>query len=519
MNDDRAGDRTGDRAGNATGNVSGYAPDQIRDSQEAAGHLGRGAAWMVAMRWAVRLVGVVSTIILARLLAPEDFGVMAIAMLVVAFVEVLAESGQHGALIRHREDTPDLYNAAWTLSVLQGVALSAVVLLAAPLGAIVFDAPEAQAVIAFLALRPLLLGFVNIGVVAYMKELNFRREFQFRVLEKAVTFVITIGLAFTLRNHWALAIGVVSGAFVQMALSYWLHPFKPRFSVARMGELISYSLHILVQAVTWFGWRRSDEFMVASVAGTGAMGQYVVAGNLATAPVEEAVLPAVRAVYPVYTRLRDDARALRDTYLLVFAAISAVVLPASVGIALVADDLVPVLLGPQWLETIGIIRWLALAVGLSVIAHSSETLLNATGLERRATQLCWLRLALFVPAVVVAGRQGDVELIAFVRCLIALFVLPAFIAVAATRTGTAMADYAAVLWRPVLATLAMTVLLWWLADTVQTGPAARLAILIAAGAVAYSGTLMAAWYLAGRPAGPEQSAVAVVHRRLLGRRD
>lgn len=501
-----------------TGNVSGYSPEQIQDSRQAAGHLGRGAAWMVAMRWAVRLVGVVSTIILARLLAPDDFGVMAIAMLVVAFIEVLAESGQHGAIIRHSEDTPDLYNAAWTLSVLQGVALAALILLAAPAATVLFDAPKAQAVVAFLALRPLLLGFVNIGVVAYLKELNFRREFQFRVLEKAVTFVVTITLAFTLRNHWALAIGVVSGAAVQVGLSYWLHPFRPRFSFARVGELMSYSLHVLAQSILWFGWRRSDEFVVASVTGTGAMGNYVVAGNLATAPIEELVLPAVRALHPVYARLSGRIEELRQTYLLVFQTVVTVVLPAAVGLALIASALVPVLLGEQWHDAIGIIRWLALAVGLSVIAHSSEALLNATGWERRATQLCWLRLILFVPAVVFAGMQGDVELVAFMRCLVAAFVLPVFIAIAARRADLGMADYGPVLWRPVLATVAMAAGLQGLVPLLDTAQALRLVCLVVAGGLIYTAVLLACWLACGRPEGPERSALAFLRRRL-GRRN
>lgn len=498
-----------------TGNVSGYSPDQIRDSRQAAGHLGRGAAWMVAMRWAVRLVGVVSTVILARLLAPEDFGVMAVAMLVVAFIEVLAESGQHGAVIRHADDSPDLYNAAWTLSVLQGVALAGLILLAAPATIVLFDAPQAQAVVAFLALRPLLLGFVNIGVVAYMKALDFRREFQFRVLEKAVTFVVTITLAFTLRNHWALAIGVVTGAAVQVALSYWLHPFRPRFSTARIRELLSYSLHVLMQSVLWFGWRRSDEFVVASVAGTGAMGNYVVAGNLATAPIEELVLPAARALHPVYARLRDNLQALRETYLLVFASVVTVALPAAVGIALVADDLVPVLLGPQWLEAVDIIRWLALAVGLSVIAHSSETLLNATGFERQATRLCWLRLLLFVPAVALAGIDGDVQLVAFTRCVIAALVLPAFILVAARHAGVGLGACAGALWRPMLATVAMTagVLALLLGPAWFWPQELRLIALVVAGAVIYSTVLLAGWWICGRPAGPERAALDALRRR------
>ena len=485
-------------------NVSAYAQLSFSDSGQAARHFGRGAAWMVVLRWTVRLIGVVSTIILARLLEPQDFGVMAIAMLVVAFIEVLAQSGQQLALVRHADDTRDLYDAAWTLSVIQGVLLALVVFAAAPLAGQLFDEPRASEVVMLLALRPLLLGFANIGVVAFQKELNFRRDFQFRVLGKCLAFVATVMLAVLLRSYWAMAIGLLVGALAEVVLSYLVHAFRPRVSFRRMRELLSFSLHILAQGISQFGNRRTDELVLASLGGTASVGHYAVASNLATAPTEELVVPMVRALHPVYARLADRADMLRETYLLVFGLVAAISLPAAAGIALVAADLVPVLLGEKWSSAIGIVQWLALAAGLALIANTSATLLNAVGDERRVTWLSWLRLAVLVPALVAAGLAAGAQEIAATRCLVALALLPVFIAAAAGRTGCGIGDYLRAAWRPVLASLAMTAAVVALQRYWSAPHFAQLVGALAAGAVMYVAVLLGAWALCGRPHGPER---------------
>src|SRR3974390_726878 len=96
-------------------------------------HMLRGSAWMIGLRWAVRLIGVISTIVLARLLTPNDFGVVAIAMIVVGMFEMLSAPGQGAAIIRHRDPTRDHYDTAWTIYVAVGLAVGAAIYLVAPL--------------------------------------------------------------------------------------------------------------------------------------------------------------------------------------------------------------------------------------------------------------------------------------------------------------------------------------------------------------------------------------------------
>src|SRR3954451_25056865 len=114
----------------------------------------RGSAWMIGLRWAMRLIGVVSTLVLARLLTPDDFGVVAIAMVVVGMFEMLGDTGQGAAIIRHRNPTRDHYDTAWTIYVAVVIALGAGIYMIAPLTNIYFHDERASLVMQCLSIRP-----------------------------------------------------------------------------------------------------------------------------------------------------------------------------------------------------------------------------------------------------------------------------------------------------------------------------------------------------------------------------
>jgi lipopolysaccharide exporter len=181
---------------------------------EAGRELARGSFWMISMRWVIRGIGFVSTIILARLLTPDDFGVVAMAMVGVAMLEVFTQSGSDLALLRNAEPTREHYNAAWTLEIIQGCVLAVLLFTTAPLVGGHFEDPRVTNVIRLLSLRAVVGGFQNIGVVTFRRELRFGREFQFGIVKKSATFVVTLVAAFVLRSYWAHVIGQVKGRIV-----------------------------------------------------------------------------------------------------------------------------------------------------------------------------------------------------------------------------------------------------------------------------------------------------------------
>jgi len=195
--------------------------------------MAKGALWTVLMRLTLRSIGVVSTIVLARLLVPADFGLVILASMLIGLVELASEFEFATFLIREQGIDRSYYDTAWTLSVLRGSLVAVVLVACSSAAADFFAEPRLQNVLYVLSLASLISGLANIGIVDFQKSLNFDRDFRLTVQTKLVSFVITVLLAILLRDYWALVIGVLSGRFAALLFSYTMHPYRPRISLVR----------------------------------------------------------------------------------------------------------------------------------------------------------------------------------------------------------------------------------------------------------------------------------------------
>jgi lipopolysaccharide exporter len=328
------------------------APERPESSIRAGRELARGSAWMIGMRWAIRGVGLVSTIILARLLAPDDFGVEAMAMVAVAILESFTNTGTDLALLRNTEATREHYDTAWTLEIIQAVLLAVVLFASAPLVGGHFEDPRVTEVVRMLSLRALIGGFQNVGVVHFRRDLHFGREFRFGVAKKLATFTVTVAAAFLLHSYWALVIGQIAGKVIEVGISYSMSDYRPRITLSRLGEIWGFSQWLVLARFSRLINRQFDRWVVGSITGAATMGYYYVASDFAASPSDEVVLPMSRAAFPVYSRLQDEPEALRQAFHNVLASMTAISFVMGLGMAVVADDFVRVALGAKWLEAI-----------------------------------------------------------------------------------------------------------------------------------------------------------------------
>jgi O-antigen/teichoic acid export membrane protein len=195
-----------------------------------------GATWMVLFKLIERSIGLISTLILARILSPSDFGVIAMALSFIFFAEQLAAFSFDIALIHNQSATREHFDTAWTGNLLLGLSITLVMLLAAYPIAGFYRQPELVWVVCALALGPLISGAENIGVVAFRKELNFRKEFLFQLSRKALGFLIVVPIALIVRNYWALVVGILFSKLAGTAISYLMHPYRV-FQVAADQQL------------------------------------------------------------------------------------------------------------------------------------------------------------------------------------------------------------------------------------------------------------------------------------------
>ena len=457
------------------------------------------------MRWATRALGLASTVILARLLAPEDFGVVAMAMVVVGFLEVFTHTGVDLALIRDHHATRDHYDSAWTLEILQAAGLALALWLAAPLAADYFNDPRVPDVMQVLSLRAFIGGFENIGVVAFRRDLAFEREFWFGVAKKMSTVAVTIGAAIVFRSYWALVTGLVGGRLLDVAISFAMHPYRPRLTLAKLGDIWRFSRWLLLGRIANLLNRKLDEFTVGGQSGTVAMGNYFIASDIATAPSEEVVLPMTRGIFPVYSRLQGDPQRLTESFITVLGSTAYLCAALGFGVSAVAPELVPVVLGPQWLAAIPLMQWLGICGVVLGLALTLDPLLLATGRASLTARFKWLQLVVLAPALVFAGKAAGALGIAMAKTLVMAMMLPLFLFWTARAESIALRRIVGAIAPALLAGASMYLAVRGIGAALDGMTVwLRLLLEVASGAAVYVSVAALIWWLRRAPPGPER---------------
>lgn len=471
-----------------------------------------GAAWVIFQRLAVRLIGLASTLILVRLLAPADFGIVALATAFSTGLDVVMELGFDFALINQRTAARERYDTAWTLSILRGLVIAAgLAVAAAPLSRF-YDDPRLFGVMLWLGFAFFLAGFQNIGVVDFRKDFRLEKEFSLLVWSKVISFAVTIALALVTRDYRALVAGIVINKAAAVALSFAMHPFRPRLRVTGCADFLHFSKWLLVVNLVNLVNARVDRVILGKIAGTAPVGIFSVAHEISTLATTELIWPIARALFPGYAKIAAEPAKLPPAFLEATGLIMLLSAPITAGIALMADPIVRIALGPDWLMAIPVIQILALYGFLDMPSANVKALFLALG---RPDLVAWRDIpaaVVLVPALIagagVAGAAGAAWALvasAAVSFLVSFGLLRRSIAVEARALVK-------VCWRSLLATLIMSAAMLAIGVSTTSG-ALLLAETLARclfGAVIYAGACIGLWWLSGKPAGAEASALAFI---------
>lgn len=462
------------------------------------------------MRWTDRLVGLVSTLVLARLLVPDDFGVVVMASLFVGLIDVLLDMGVVTALIQKRQCDADDFSTAWTVRLIQAGLAALIIVLAAPLAADYFKDPRVTAVLLLMAVTTVLGGLENIGIVTFQKEMSFGRDFQFFFIRRIVGFVSTLALAWYLKSYWALPLGAMIGRLAGVILSYAMHPFRPKLTVKRFRSIWSVSQWMLIRSIGVYVDGRLDKLIIGRQSNASTVGAYSLADEIAAMPSSELLAPLGRVLFPAFVEARENPNTLRNAFLLALAVQSMIALPAAIGLAMVAESAVQVLLGDRWLSAIPFVEVLALVYGISAISHASGYLLLTLGKMRSMAIFGWLQVAVFAAGAFTLFLDSGALALAQWRLAVALLGTILFVAmVVKSVEGLRNRDILLVVWRPALASLAMASSLHFL-PLQSVPPIFSLILQCGLGAAIYTLVLLGLWQLTGRPKGAESYVMGKV---------
>ena len=474
---------------------------------------------MMGFKLLDRVVGLGSIFILARLLTPGDFGLVAMAMSVVALLELMGAFGFDTALIQRQDAERRHFDTAWTFNILFGAGIAAMLLVLAIPAAGFYKEPRLQYMLPVLAAGALVAGFENIGTVAFRKDLDFRKEFIFMASKRIASVAVTIPLAFAFRSFWALVAGIVTGKILGVVISYRLHPYRPRLSLAAREELMNFSKWLFVSNLIQFLHTRAPDFMLGRVVGSHGLGLFRMATEIGAMPSTEMIAPLNRAVYPAYAQLAKDRERLRERFYEVIGVINLVVFPVSVGLFCVADLVVVVMLGPKWQEAIGIMQIAALTGLLSALQSNTAYVMMAIGKPKVTALVQGAMLCVFLPVLLLASLHYGAPGAAVAQMIAAALGLFGVMAVFSREARIPLARWLALAWRPLVASGAMALVLggsaqqlaaWWPA----LPNVARLAVQVSVGALAYVASLLVLWLLLGKPAGPERALLSIMVEKL-----
>lgn len=484
--------------------------------------MARGAVWMVLFKLVERSLGLVSTLILARLLMPADFGIVAMAMSFVLMAELLTAFGFDIAIIQNQQATEDHYNTAWTGNLLLGAGIALLMLgLAVPIAGF-YQRPELVPVVCALAFGPLFAGAENIGVVAFRKELDFRREFAFQISRKLIAFCVVVPLALILRNYWALVAGTLVSKFASTVISYLMHPFRPRLTLVQFRSLFRFSRWLLFNNVVSFFKERSSDFFIGRLLGAPSLGVYNIAYEFANLPTTELGAPINRALLPGFAKLKEVDE-VRSAYGHAVALLAMLALPAAAGIYAIAPVLVPVILGPKWLAAVPLMQVLAFNGALLLFHASMCTVLVGRGFPERVTLANAIYVAVLLILLGVFAWHAGLEGAAFAVLATSLACTPVYLYEMRRCLGVEMSAFARAVFRPAAAAALMVAVLRMLlpsaAEHLSLGMAAAwLGGGIVVGALSYAAGLFAIWALVGRPDGPERMVLDRIRARLVALR-
>lgn len=475
-----------------------------------------GSAWMLGLRFLQRGIGFVSTIILARLLVPSDFGIVAMAMAIYALVDMIGEFGFDLALIQNQDAERRHYDTAWTFNVIYRSLSALALALAAPFVANAFDEPRVEAVIQVIALAALAQGFENIGIVAFRKELRFNLEFNFRLAKKLIAFVVTVSLAFVLQNYWALVVGILSSHIASVVLSYLMHSYRPRPSFSATRELFSFSGWVFLNSLIRYARMHGPELLLGKLAGAGGLGVYRIAHEVATLPTTELYAPIMRVVFPGFSKISHNRPRLREAYLSMQGVVATVTLPAGIAIIVLADPLVRLLLGVQWLAAIPLIQIIGLHGVIQILHGNRFSLFMALGQPYWVAFMNLLQASIMLPLMASWLIQGAGMTTAVWSLVVAsITTLPVGLWLVTRAINLSTWRFLAVQLRPACAGAIMASAMWFVLDWFGSSEGVIVAIaqLVTAflvGGVAYLGALLGIWYLVGRPEGAETRIFEIV---------
>lgn len=361
----------------------------------------KGGIWVFITRALGRILEIVRLIVLMRLLTKHDFGLMGVTLLMLGLMETFTEPGLKLALIQRKTFSKEHLDSVWTLGIIRSIILFLIFFVAASYGAAFFNVPDAKNIIRVYGLIILIRGFTNIGIINFIKDLQFNKQCIYQLSGGLVDASVAISLALIYKNVWALVIGGLSGALVRCVVSYIIHPYRPslRLHWHKTKQLWGFGKWILSSSVIAFVLNKLDSIFTGKFIGVGALGVYEIAFRLSNIPAKETERIIIKVAFPAYAKIQNDLPRLKEAFYKILNLTLLISFPIAGGIFILANNFATIFLAEkleEWPMLAPIMQILVFCGLFRAISATARGAFQAMGKPKIATKIMAGQLVLLL---------------------------------------------------------------------------------------------------------------------------
>ncbi len=367
---------------------AGNLKDKFLGLWQSSGQTGRqvvrGGVLIFFERFLIKGLYFVRTVILARLLFPDDFGLFGMATLAMNIPGVFTNPAFSSAIVQKKETVSGELNSVWTIYFIRSFVLALILFFGAPLAGIFFHNPAVIPFVKVLSLNYLLSGLESLGVTLLQKEMKFNKIIFYDISGVVAEVAVTIASAFVFRSAWALLLGAVAGRFVFTTVSYLVHPWRPRFNFhfADANSLFRFGKWLGVGGILAFFASQGDNLMVGRLLDASALGFYSMAFALGTLPAVEIARALGNILFPLYSKLQEDLGRLKSVFFRIASIVFSLTIPAAAGLLILAREIIGVVYGSRWLSMTSVLYVIVFLGLVKSFDFLSGPLLLGTGRAR-----------------------------------------------------------------------------------------------------------------------------------------
>lgn len=341
----------------------------------------KGVLWSVIESWGRQAISFAVFFVLARLLGPEAFGLVALATVFLAFVGIFLDQGFSSAIVQRQDLEPEHLDTAFWTNIGISVLLTLLCLMSADWVANLFKEPALTPVLRWLSVNFILLAFISVQQALFQRQLAFKMLAVRSLIAVVVGGGVGVTMALMGFGVWSLVGQQLTSSLAQVLTLWWVSDWKPGFKVSskHFKELFSFGVNVMGFSFVNFFNRRSDDFLIGYFLGSVALGYYSVAYKLLLIMTELLTRVIEKVAMPSFSKLQQEPERMRNAFYKVTQFTSLVSFPAFLGVSALAPELVPILFGEQWESSIPVMQILSLVGILQSVYLFNSTVILAMG--------------------------------------------------------------------------------------------------------------------------------------------